>query len=113
MSFSLLEKIARGFLKKEEAKETVPRQKLIYWDLPPGFDHQKDAKERIGEEAKITAPQQETLTKRFPAQTDAITRMAQNLQQFAATGVTPQNGYYDFSKSLFSNRRCIERADHQ
>jgi hypothetical protein len=101
MSFSLLEKIAGGFFKKGTAREAEARQKLIYRDLPVGFDHQLDAKERIGAEANIAVPLQKTLTKRFPAQTSVIASMIENLQQFAATGVTPQSGYYDFRNLYF------------
>jgi hypothetical protein len=95
MSFSALEKLTASFFKKSSHKD------VAYRDLPPSLDHRRDATERIAKEAGIASPVQKTLAKRFPAHADLIKSMTQNLQQFASTGVTSQEGYLQFRSLYF------------
>jgi hypothetical protein len=95
MSFAGLEKITASIFKR------APRKTIVYRDLPAAFEHQQDAKARISEEANIAPILQKILAKRFPAQTDSIKNLIQNLRQFAADGVTPQEGYLQFRHLYF------------
>ena len=90
MNFSTLQKVASGIL------DWGTRKTLAYRQLPANLDHRKDAQKRLNKEAQIATPLLEELVKRYPEASSSIQSMVQSLTEFAATGVTPQTGYYLF-----------------
>jgi hypothetical protein len=95
MSFSSLQKVAFGFWNRRTHKSQV------YRDLPAGFDHTKDARTRVAKEAQIARVLLKDLGERYPALRDSVQLMAQGIDEFAQTGITPQETYYQFRSLYF------------
>jgi Phytanoyl-CoA dioxygenase (PhyH) len=95
MSFSALQKVASGLWNRGNRKTPV------YRDLPASLDYRKDALERLAKEAQIAPPLLRELVQRFPALSGSIRSMVQNMDEFVRTGITPQEGYYQFRNLYF------------
>lgn len=98
MSFAALQKLTSG-LWNRGARKTP-----FYRDLPDGFDHRKDAQGRVAKEAQIAPVLVTELSERYPALSGSVQLMVQNLNKFAQTGVTPQEGYYQFRYLYFQTK---------
>jgi hypothetical protein len=98
MNFSALQKATSRLLNRGARKTRVYRQ------LPDGFDHRKDARERVAKEAQIRPVLLKKLGERFPTLSSSIQVMAQSIDEFARTGITPQDGYYQFRHLYFHTR---------
>src|SRR5271166_5364765 len=98
MSFAALQKLASGLWNRRARKTPV------YRDLPDGFDHRKDAQECVAREAQIVPALVNELGERYPALSGSVQLIAQNINEFATTGITPQEGYYQFRNLYFQTK---------
>lgn len=94
MSFAALKKVAAGLFNRDA------RKSLVYRDLPDDFDHRTDAREQVAQEAQISPILIRELAEKFPALSGSVQQVAQSINEFSTTGITPQNGYYQF-RSLY------------
>ena len=94
MSFAALKKVAAGLFNRDA------RKSLVYRDLPDHFDHRTDAREQVAQEAQISPILIRELAEKFPALSGSVQQVAQSINEFSTTGITPQNGYYQF-RSLY------------
>jgi hypothetical protein len=98
MNFAALQKAMSRLLNRGNRKTTV------YGDLPNHFDHRKDARERVAREARIGPLLLKKLSAKFPELIDSIQLMAKNIDEFARTGITPQDGYHRFRQIYFQTK---------
>jgi hypothetical protein len=73
-------------------------------DLLSGVDYRRDALETVAKEAKIAPVLTKNLGNKFPASSVSLRQVAQSINEFASTGVTPQDGYYQFRHLYFQTK---------
>jgi hypothetical protein len=90
MNFSGLEKIFARFQKKDS------QAKVANSGEPKEAGHVLKAKEQLHREASAAPVWRDSLTKRYPDCSSVIESMYRHFLEFSATGVTGQQGYWDF-----------------
>jgi hypothetical protein len=74
MTFPALQKTVSGLCNR------IALEAPVYRDLPDGFDHRKDAQERVAKEAQIAPIVVKELGKRTPQQGPLHTAISERLQ---------------------------------